>query len=61
MVQETNNINKELIAKIVRLQLELDEIKSQMGISQLSLKEEMKAWEESSTEDSADFFEKYNL
>ena len=62
MTQQTDKFNKELISKVIRIQVELDEIKSQIGlINNQNLKEEMKLWEETGAEDSEEFFERNNL
>lgn len=55
MEQEKVNV-KEIMIKLARLQADVDYIKEK-----LSLEEEMNVWEQVSAEDSAEFFEKYDL
>jgi len=51
MTQEISVSSDEIIAKLVRLQSDVNFIKEKLGSEDLSFKEEMGAWEEASEED----------
>ena len=60
MEQEIKTNGKEILIKLAKLQEDIEYIKSHMKKNE-ELESEMKDWEETSAEDSADFFEKHNL
>ena len=62
MVQEIKINAQDIVARLVKLQSDINFIKEKMNfVDEKLLTAEMEAWENASAEDSADFFDKHNL